>query len=123
MEKAGPIKECDDFQKFQWPIPVRPGDQPAAGYPKQSSSSWYLPAFTKLKKHIVKIKTLVTALAIATLPVLASAQQAAASAAAAAQAGQAGALDPELWLNRMTDFTQNMSAFKDSKVFVPGLTP
>lgn len=28
---------------------------------------------------------------------------------------------PEAWLHRMTDFTQNMSAYKDPKVFVPWL--
>jgi hypothetical protein len=30
---------------------------------------------------------------------------------------------PEAWLARMTDMTQNMSAYKDPKVFVPWFMP
>jgi len=67
----------------------------------------------------MKIRTLSLTLAIATLPVLASAQQAAAPAAAADQPAKPVPQTAEAWLNRMTDFTQNMSAYKDPKVFVP----
>ncbi len=40
-------------------------------------------------------------------------------AAAAAAAKTAVPQTPEQWLGRMTDFTQNMSAFRDPKMFVP----
>jgi hypothetical protein len=60
----------------------------------------------------MKVKSLVAALLVCAAPA-AFAQDAAAP--AAKQIPQT----PEAWLARMTDMTQNMSAYKDPKVFVP----
>ncbi|HNQ03252.1 MAG TPA: hypothetical protein PKH69_01435 [Thiobacillaceae bacterium] len=60
----------------------------------------------------MKVKVLVASLLVAAAPV------AFANDAAPAQPVPQ---TPEAWLQRMTDFTKNMSAYKDPKVFVPWL--
>lgn len=57
----------------------------------------------------MKVKSLIAALLVAAAP------------AAFADAGKQTPQTPEAWLARMTDMTQNMSAYKDPKVFVPWL--
>ncbi|MBU1663858.1 MAG: OmpA family protein [Gammaproteobacteria bacterium] len=72
----------------------------------------------------MKLKLITVVLALAATPALAAmgtteiptfAGQAAAKAAANSNVPQS----PEAWLARMTDFSHNLSAFKDPKVFVP----
>ena len=72
----------------------------------------------------MKLKLITVVLALAATPALAAmgttdiptfAGQAAAKAAAKSDLPQT----PEAWLARMTDFSRNLSAFKDPKVFVP----
>ena len=62
----------------------------------------------------MKVKTLVAALLVSTAPAVFAADAAPAAAPSVPQT-------PEAWLARMTDFTKNMSAYKDPKVFVPWL--
>lgn len=72
----------------------------------------------------MKLKFLTLALAFTALPAHAAMGTTeiptfAGQAAAAEAAKKATPRTPEEWLARMTDFTRNMSAFKDPRVFVP----
>jgi hypothetical protein len=72
----------------------------------------------------MKIKLLAAVLALASTPTLAAMGTTdiptfAGQAAAAESAKNAAPQTPEQWLARMTDFTRNMSAFRDPRVFVP----
>ncbi len=58
----------------------------------------------------MKLKSLVAAVLVSTAPI-----------AFADTAAKSVPQTPEAWLARMTDMTQNMSAYKDPKVFVPWL--
>jgi hypothetical protein len=63
----------------------------------------------------MKMKSLVAALLVCAAPAAFAQEAAAPAAPAPKQVPQT----PEAWLARMTDMTQNMSAYKDPKVFVP----
>jgi hypothetical protein len=65
----------------------------------------------------MKMKSLIAALLVCAAP----AAFAQGAAPAAAPAAKPIPQTPEAWLARMTDMTQNMSAYKDPKVFVPWL--
>ncbi|MBM4181906.1 MAG: OmpA family protein [Betaproteobacteria bacterium] len=72
----------------------------------------------------MKLKLLTLALAFAAVPAHAAMGTTeiptfAGQAAAAEAAKKATPQTPEEWLARMTDFTRNLSAFKDPRVFVP----
>lgn len=72
----------------------------------------------------MKYKLFAATLAIAAMPAYAAMGTTeiptfAGQAAAAEAAKNATPQTPEQWLARMTDFTRNMSAFRDPKVFVP----
>jgi OOP family OmpA-OmpF porin len=72
----------------------------------------------------MKLKLITLALAFTAVPAHAAMGTTeiptfAGQAAAAEAAKNATPTTPEGWLNRMTDFTRNMSAFKDPKVFLP----
>lgn len=72
----------------------------------------------------MKIKLLAAVLALASTPTLAAMGTTdiptfAGQAAAAESAKNVAPQTPEQWLARMTDFTRNMSAFRDPRVFVP----
>lgn len=72
----------------------------------------------------MKFKLFAATLAVAAMPAYAAMGTTeiptfAGQAAAAEAAKNATPQTPEQWLARMTDFTRNMSAFRDPKVFVP----
>ena len=72
----------------------------------------------------MKLKIVTLALAFAAVPAYAAMGTTdiptfAGQAAAQAAAKTATPKTPEEWLARMTDFSRNLSAFKDPKVFVP----
>jgi hypothetical protein len=82
----------------------------------------------------MKIKALVAAVVVSTLPVMAMADEPAAAPASpftqspfvgpagsplAGKPDKAIPQTPEAWLHRMSNFTTNMSAYKDPRVFVP----
>ncbi len=69
----------------------------------------------------MKIKTLTLALTLAASTHLLAAEQAPAGSALAGQPDKPVPQSPEAWLARMTDFTQNLSAFRDPRVFIPWL--
>lgn len=77
-----------------------------------------------MKGKSMKIKLIAVTLAFATLPAYAAMGTTeiptfAGQTAAAEAAKNTTPQTPEQWLARMTDFSRNMSAFRDPKVFVP----
>ncbi|MFN3594499.1 MAG: OmpA family protein [Thiobacillaceae bacterium] len=69
----------------------------------------------------MKFKTLTLALTLAASTSVMAAEPAPASSVLAGQPDKPVPQTPEAWLARMTDFTQNLSAFRDPRVFMPWL--
>lgn len=69
----------------------------------------------------MKIKRLTLALTLAASTGVLASEQTPLSSALAGQPDKPVPKSPEAWLARMTDFTQNLSAFRDPRVFIPWL--
>ncbi|MDW8324696.1 MAG: hypothetical protein RMK60_11435, partial [Burkholderiales bacterium] len=67
----------------------------------------------------MKLKTLTSSLAMTIALTASASTQAPLSGVLAGQPDKPIPQTPEAWLNRMTDFTQNLSAFRDPRVFIP----
>ncbi len=69
----------------------------------------------------MRIRTLTLVMTLAASTQLLAAEQPPASSVLAGQPDKPVPQTPEAWLARMTDFTQNLSAFRDPRVFLPWL--